>query len=102
MTRAGGAHAAEPGAPAPGTFVHELFQGKLVSETRCLQCETVTNREEAFKDLSLEIEQNSSITACLRNFRRAQSSQKMQAPCLHCFRCSMQYLSHRMPAQTLS
>ena len=74
--RAGGAHAAEPGAPAPGTFVHELFQGKLVSETRCLQCETVTNREEAFKDLSLEIEQNSSITACLRNFRRAQSSPK--------------------------
>ena len=57
-----------------GTFVHELFQGKLVSETRCLQCETVTNREEAFKDLSLEIEQNSSITACLRNFRRAGSS----------------------------
>ncbi|KAK9808564.1 hypothetical protein WJX73_009169 [Symbiochloris irregularis] len=55
------------GAP-PTTWVHELFQGKLVNETRCLQCETVTNREEAFYDLSLEIEQNSSLTSCLQNF----------------------------------
>jgi hypothetical protein len=46
-------------------------QGKLVSETRCLQCETVTTREEAVMELSLEIEQNSSVTACLRNFRPA-------------------------------
>ena len=45
------------------------LQGKLVNETRCLRCETVTSREEAFYDLSLEIEQNSSLTACLRNFR---------------------------------
>ena len=44
-------------------------QGKLVNETRCLRCETVTSREEAFYDLSLEIEQNSSLTACLKNFR---------------------------------
>ena len=66
---ANGAHVGELSGAAKGTFVHELFQGKLVSETRCLQCETVTNREEAIMDLSLEIEQNSSITACLRNFR---------------------------------
>jgi hypothetical protein len=31
----------------------------------------VTTREEAVMELSLEIEQNSSVTACLRNFRRA-------------------------------
>ena len=47
----------------------QSLQGKLVNETRCLRCETVTSREEAFYDLSLEIEQNSSLTACLRNFR---------------------------------
>ena len=47
------------------------MQGKLVNETRCLRCETVTSREEAFYDLSLEIEQNSSLTACLKNFRLA-------------------------------
>ena len=41
----------------------------MVNETKCLECETVTSREEAFYDLSLEIEQNCSLTACLRNFR---------------------------------
>ena len=45
------------------------MQGTLVNETKCLECETVTLREEAFYDLSLEIEQNTSLTSCLRNFR---------------------------------
>ncbi|KAL3139205.1 Ubiquitin carboxyl-terminal hydrolase 4 [Trebouxia sp. C0010 RCD-2024] len=52
----------------PKTWVHELFQGMMVNEMRCMQCETVTSREEAFYDLSLEIEHNSSVTSCLRNF----------------------------------
>lgn len=55
--------------PPPKTWVHELFQGTMVNEMRCMQCETVTSREEAFYDLSLEIENNSSVTSCLRNFR---------------------------------
>jgi ubiquitin carboxyl-terminal hydrolase 12/46 len=50
------------------TWVDELFQGRLVSETQCLQCESVSTREEPFYDLSLEIEQNCSVTACLRQF----------------------------------
>ncbi|DBA83770.1 hypothetical protein WJX77_007460 [Trebouxia sp. C0004] len=54
--------------PTPKTWVHELFQGTMVNEMRCMQCETVTSREEAFYDLSLEIEHNSSVTSCLRNF----------------------------------
>ena len=40
-----------------------------MNETKCLECGTVTAREEAFYDLSLDIEQNCSLTACLRNFR---------------------------------
>jgi hypothetical protein len=44
-------------------------QGKLVNETRCLRCETVTCREEPFVDLQLEIGPNTSLTSCLRNFR---------------------------------
>jgi ubiquitin carboxyl-terminal hydrolase 12/46 len=51
------------------TWVHEIFQGRLVSETRCLQCETLTRREEVFMDLSLEIDHNTSITSCLKQFR---------------------------------
>lgn len=45
-----------------------LSQGILTNETRCLRCETVTARDETFFDLSLDIEQNSSITSCLKNF----------------------------------
>ncbi|KAK4782699.1 hypothetical protein SAY86_007073 [Trapa natans] len=50
------------------TWVHKKFQGILTNETRCLRCETVTARDEIFLDLSLDIEQNSSITSCLKNF----------------------------------
>ena len=50
------------------TFYGYLSQGILTNETRCLRCETVTARDETFFDLSLDIEQNSSITSCLKNF----------------------------------
>lgn len=50
------------------TLVQRLFEGVLTSETRCLTCETVTSRDESFLDLSIDIEQNSSVTACLRQF----------------------------------
>ncbi|KAF3338331.1 ubiquitin carboxyl-terminal hydrolase 4 [Carex littledalei] len=50
------------------TWVHNIFQGILTNETRCLRCETVTAREETFFDLSLDVMQNSSITSCLKNF----------------------------------
>ncbi|CUA67443.1 ubiquitin carboxyl-terminal hydrolase 12/46 [Rhizoctonia solani] len=50
------------------TLVHDLFEGTLTSETRCLTCETVSSRDESFLDLSIDIERNSSITACLRQF----------------------------------
>uniref|UniRef100_A0A7S1I6X6 Ubiquitin carboxyl-terminal hydrolase n=1 Tax=Eutreptiella gymnastica TaxID=73025 RepID=A0A7S1I6X6_9EUGL len=50
------------------SFVHDLFEGVLASETRCLTCETVTSREEAFIDLSVDVEQNVSLHNCLRNF----------------------------------
>ncbi|KAL5545264.1 hypothetical protein UlMin_009048, partial [Ulmus minor] len=42
--------------------------GILTNETRCLWCETMTARDETFLDLSLDIEHNSSITSCLKNF----------------------------------
>ena len=49
-------------------FYDKLTQGILTNETRCLWCETVSARDETFFDLSLDIEQNSSITSCLKNF----------------------------------
>lgn len=58
---------ARPNIPQ-NTLVHQLFEGVLTSETRCLTCETVSSRDESFLDLSIDIEQNSSVTACLRQF----------------------------------
>ena len=43
-------------------------QGILTSETRCLNCETVTSKDEEFCDLSIDVDQNTSLTSCLRNF----------------------------------
>uniref|UniRef100_A0A8C5N1J5 USP domain-containing protein n=1 Tax=Leptobrachium leishanense TaxID=445787 RepID=A0A8C5N1J5_9ANUR len=49
------------------TWVHEIFQGTLTNETRCLNCETVSSKDEDFLDLSVDVEQNTSITH-LRDF----------------------------------
>eukprot|EP00871_Galdieria_phlegrea_P003716 jgi/Galph1/4345/GphlegSOOS_G3025.1 len=50
------------------TWVHDLFEGQLTNEVRCLSCENITQRVESFFDLSVDIDQNSSISSCLRNF----------------------------------
>ncbi|XP_075972284.1 ubiquitin-specific protease 12/46 isoform X2 [Anticarsia gemmatalis] len=57
-----GAPSAEP------TWVHEIFQGTLTSETRCLNCETVSSKDEHFFDLQVDVGQNTSITHCLKCF----------------------------------
>lgn len=49
-------------------WVHDLFEGLLTSETKCLTCETVSRRDEQFLDLSIDIERNTSVTSCLRQF----------------------------------
>ncbi|KAL7753916.1 hypothetical protein RI367_000848 [Sorochytrium milnesiophthora] len=59
-------------APNSKTWIHELFEGELANETRCLTCETVTKSSECFLDLSIDIEPNSSISSCLLNFSRSE------------------------------
>ncbi|KAL0909659.1 hypothetical protein M5K25_020546 [Dendrobium thyrsiflorum] len=77
------------------TWIHKSFQGLLTNETRCLRCETVTARDETFFDLSVDIEQNSSITSCLKNFS---STETLNAEdkffCDKC--CSLQEAQKRM------
>ena len=58
------------GAVPVTTWIHEIFQGHLTNETECLWCENVTRRDEAFLDLSLDVEQNASVSACLRQFSK--------------------------------
>ena len=57
----------------PKTWIHNIFEGLLTNETRCLACDSVTSRDESFLDLSLEIEQNSSVSACMRKFSANES-----------------------------
>jgi len=58
----------EPGDAKKPTWISDIFQGIFTSETRCLNCETVTSKDEDFFDLSIDVEQNTSITSCLKNF----------------------------------
>ncbi|XP_043360263.1 ubiquitin carboxyl-terminal hydrolase 12 isoform X6 [Dermochelys coriacea] len=55
------------------TWVHEIFQGTLTNETRCLTCETISSKDEDFLDLSVDVEQNTSITHCLRDFSNTET-----------------------------
>ncbi|KAL2023492.1 hypothetical protein VTK56DRAFT_2488 [Thermocarpiscus australiensis] len=60
---------AAAGTRAPGAgWVHDIFEGVLTSETRCLTCETTSQRDETFLDLSIDLEQHSSVTSCLQKF----------------------------------
>jgi len=54
------------------TFVQSIFQGTLTNETRCLTCESVTSRDEHFLDVPVDIEQNSSVTHCLKRFSKVE------------------------------
>jgi len=68
--RADGTATDTRGAAPVTTWIHEIFQGHLTNETECLWCENVTRRDEAFLDLSLDVEQNASVSACLRQFSK--------------------------------
>ncbi|KAJ8907349.1 hypothetical protein NDN08_007463 [Rhodosorus marinus] len=84
----------------PKTFVHDLFEGHLSNETRCLCCETVTQRVEPFLDVSVDIAQNSSLTSCLRNFSSTELLNKEDKfYCDAC--CSYQEAEKRMKIKKL-
>lgn len=86
--------------PEMRTFVHDLFEGKLSNEVRCLCCETVTQRVESFFDLSVDVEQNSSLTACLRNFSSTELLREQDKfYCDMC--CSLQEAERRMRVKIL-
>ncbi|KAM9301378.1 ubiquitin carboxyl-terminal hydrolase 12 isoform 4-T4 [Morus bassanus] len=63
----------ENNSPPDPTWVHEIFQGTLTNETRCLTCETISSKDEDFLDLSVDVEQNTSITHCLRGFSNTET-----------------------------
>ncbi|XP_046486476.1 ubiquitin carboxyl-terminal hydrolase 46 isoform X1 [Neodiprion pinetum] len=92
--------AGDAGSPPEPTWVHEIFQGILTSETRCLNCETVSSKDEDFFDLQVDVDQNTSITHCLKCFSNTEtlcSDNKFK--CDHC--SSYQEAQKRMRVKKL-
>jgi len=82
------------------TWVHELFQGQLTNETKCLNCETVSSKDETFLDLSVDVENNTSITHCLRGFSSTETLRsEHKYYCEEC--CSKQEAQKRMRIKKL-
>lgn len=75
-----------PGTRSPGTgWVHDIFEGVLTSETKCLTCETASQRDETFLDLSIDLEEHSSVTSCLRKFSAEEMlCERNKFHCDHC------------------
>lgn len=96
-----GALAAYDGTSTPGSgWVHDIFEGVLTSETRCLTCETSSQRDETFLDLSIDLEEHSSVTSCLRKF----SAEEMlcERDKFHCDNCGgLQEAEKRMKIKRL-
>lgn len=89
------------GATSLGTgWVHDIFEGVLTSETKCLACETASQRDETFLDLSIDLEEHSSVTSCLRKF----SDEEMlcERNKFHCDQCGgLQEAEKRMKIKKL-
>ena len=81
-------------------WVHELFEGVLTSETRCLTCENVSQRDEEFLDLSVDLEEHTSVTSCLRKF--SEEEMLCQRNKFHCDGCGgLQEAEKRMKIKRL-
>ena len=82
------------------SWVHELFEGTLTSETRCLTCENVSQRDEVFLDLSVDIEEHTSVTSSLRKF--SEEEMLCEKNKFHCDRCgALQEAEKRMKIKRL-
>ncbi|KAI9894665.1 MAG: hypothetical protein M1814_002021 [Vezdaea aestivalis] len=91
-----------PGTMTPKglSWLHDLFEGTLTSETRCLSCENISQRDEIFLDLSVDLEEHSSVTACLRKF--SEEEMLCERNKFHCDNCGgLQEAEKRMKIKRL-
>ncbi|KAF9975410.1 hypothetical protein BGZ73_000974 [Actinomortierella ambigua] len=86
--------------PKEKIWVQKLFEGQLTNEIKCLTCEKTTSRAESFMDLSIDIEQNSSVSSCLRQFSASEMlCHKDKFYCDEC--CGLQEAEKRMKIKQL-
>ena len=50
------------------SFMSDLFRGELENKVTCITCETITKRKEAYMNLSLDVEKNTSLSYCIQRF----------------------------------
>jgi len=67
------------------TWLEEIFEGVVTSQTKCFNCETITERDEPFLDLSIDLEQNTSITYCIKSFSNPEILKDNDK--FHCDKC---------------
>lgn len=76
-------------------WAHDLFEGMITSETRCMVCESVTQREEKCLDFSIDLERNTSVYHCLNQFSASETLSGANK--FHCDQCgSLQEAQKRM------
>lgn len=86
--------------PQPTKWLRDMFEGTLTSETRCLTCENVSQRDEPFLDLSVDLEQHTSVTSCLRRF--SEEEMLCERNKFHCDNCGgLQEAEKRMKIKRL-
>ena len=91
---------AMPELPAHSRWIHHLFEGVLTSETKCLTCENVSQRDEVFLDLSVDLEEHASVTSCLRKF--SEEEMLCERNKFHCDNCGgLQEAEKRMKIKKL-
>ncbi|GAB7364456.1 hypothetical protein MBLNU230_g4996t1 [Neophaeotheca triangularis] len=97
-TMTGTNHASDMGSDTH--WVHDLFEGLLTSETRCLTCENTSQRDEAFLDLSVDLSPHTSVTSCLRKF--SEEEMLCERNKFHCDNCGgLQEAEKRMKIKRL-
>jgi len=67
------------------TWLEEIFEGVVTTQTKCLTCQTTTERDEPFLDLGIDLEQNTSISYCIKNFSNAEVLKDDDK--FHCDKC---------------
>lgn len=86
--------------PGPTKWLRDMFEGTLTSETRCLTCENVSQRDEPFLDLSVDLDQHTSVTSCLRRF--SEEEMLCERNKFHCDNCGgLQEAEKRMKIKSL-
>lgn len=96
----GGGGGGGGGESSGNNWVHHIFQGTLTNETRCLNCESLSSKDEDFLDLSVDVDQNTSITQCLKEFSGMETlSSEHKYYCENC--CSKQEAQKRMRIKKL-